>query len=260
MMRFDHRFFHPYFMHARYYSPNLGRFLSVDPVGGSVGSSQSWNRYSYVMNSPLNLVDPDGQRTIVSTTDRDGVTQINIYTEIEFSVDGDPSDYWDAASAVVSDIVEGWSGSYTDSEGGQYEVTVDINWNVTEGGGQHPLADQIQLVDSASGQASQIFEGSVAAYGAPAFRSTASIEGGSSSGRINLFERSNTGVGTDYPGVAVHEYGHLLGMAYHYRRNGGMDPSSRDVMFNTLKGPSHYRPQRDQVLWLLEVARRQSGG
>ena len=49
------------YMHARYYSPNLGRFLSVDPVGGSVGSSQSWNRYSYVQNNPLNLVDPDGE-------------------------------------------------------------------------------------------------------------------------------------------------------------------------------------------------------
>jgi hypothetical protein len=47
-------------MHARYYCPNLGRFLSVDPVGGSVGSSQSWNRYSYVLNNPLKLVDPDG--------------------------------------------------------------------------------------------------------------------------------------------------------------------------------------------------------
>ena len=48
------------FMHARYFSSNLGRFLSVDPVGGEVGSSQSWNRYSYVMNRPLAGVDPDG--------------------------------------------------------------------------------------------------------------------------------------------------------------------------------------------------------
>ena len=53
-------------MHARYYSPNLGRFASVDPVGGSVGSSQSWNRYSYVLNSPLNFVDPDGNAGVVA--------------------------------------------------------------------------------------------------------------------------------------------------------------------------------------------------
>ncbi|MCU0305465.1 MAG: hypothetical protein MUC56_15535 [Thermoanaerobaculales bacterium] len=49
------------FMHARYYSPNLGRFVSVDPVGGTIGSSQSWNRYSYVDNNPIAVVDPDGE-------------------------------------------------------------------------------------------------------------------------------------------------------------------------------------------------------
>ena len=49
------------YMHARYYSSNLGRFLSVDPVGGTVGSSQSWNRYSYVVNNPIVLIDPDGR-------------------------------------------------------------------------------------------------------------------------------------------------------------------------------------------------------
>lgn len=49
------------YMHARYFSPILGRFLSVDPVGGEVGSSQSWNRYSYVLNNPLVMTDPDGE-------------------------------------------------------------------------------------------------------------------------------------------------------------------------------------------------------
>jgi len=53
------------YMHARYYSPNLGRFMSVDPIGGTVGSSQSWNRYSYVRNNPLTLIDPDGRRALV---------------------------------------------------------------------------------------------------------------------------------------------------------------------------------------------------
>jgi RHS repeat-associated protein len=46
---------------ARYYNARLGRFLSVDPVGGSVGSPQSWNRYAYVRNNPLNFIDPDGR-------------------------------------------------------------------------------------------------------------------------------------------------------------------------------------------------------
>jgi len=53
------------FMHARYFSPNLGRFLSVDPIGGEVGSSQSWNRYSYVLNNPLTHTDPHGMAVMV---------------------------------------------------------------------------------------------------------------------------------------------------------------------------------------------------
>jgi uncharacterized protein RhaS with RHS repeats len=48
-------------MHARYYSPNLGRFVSVDTVGGEVGNSQSWNRYSYTRNNPIKHVDVDGR-------------------------------------------------------------------------------------------------------------------------------------------------------------------------------------------------------
>jgi len=40
------------YMHARYYSPALARFVSVDTVGGDPSSSQSWNRYSYTQNNP----------------------------------------------------------------------------------------------------------------------------------------------------------------------------------------------------------------
>lgn len=48
-------------MHARYYSPGTGRFLSVDPAGYDPKRPQSWNRYSYVMNNPINMTDPTGR-------------------------------------------------------------------------------------------------------------------------------------------------------------------------------------------------------
>ena len=48
------------YMHARYYNPLLGRFLSTDRVHGSGGRPQSFNRYSYAWNNPLKHLDPDG--------------------------------------------------------------------------------------------------------------------------------------------------------------------------------------------------------
>lgn len=48
------------YMHARYYTPEWGRFWSVDPIGGTPGVPQSWNGYAYVMGNPVNLIDPYG--------------------------------------------------------------------------------------------------------------------------------------------------------------------------------------------------------
>jgi RHS repeat-associated protein len=49
------------YMHARYSSPNLGRFLSPDPQLGRIAAPQSWNRYSYAANNPMNFTDPTGE-------------------------------------------------------------------------------------------------------------------------------------------------------------------------------------------------------
>lgn len=45
---------------ARYYLPELKRFISADTVVPSAYDSQALNRYSYVVNNPMKLVDPSG--------------------------------------------------------------------------------------------------------------------------------------------------------------------------------------------------------
>ncbi len=47
-------------MNGRVYDPAIGRFLSADPYVGCLVSTQSWNRYAYVTNSPLGYTDPSG--------------------------------------------------------------------------------------------------------------------------------------------------------------------------------------------------------
>ncbi|WP_437955463.1 RHS repeat-associated core domain-containing protein [Sorangium sp. So ce119] len=47
-------------MKGRMYDPRIGRFLTTDPIVSIPSFGQSWNPYSYVLNSPLNHVDPSG--------------------------------------------------------------------------------------------------------------------------------------------------------------------------------------------------------
>ena len=50
------------YMHARYCSAELGRFLSTDPIDSGIPANpQQWNQYTYARNNPLRLLDPDGR-------------------------------------------------------------------------------------------------------------------------------------------------------------------------------------------------------
>jgi RHS repeat-associated protein len=46
--------------HARFSLTGMGRFLGVDRHSGNPESPQSWNRYSYAGNNPVNYLDRDG--------------------------------------------------------------------------------------------------------------------------------------------------------------------------------------------------------
>ena len=47
-------------MNGRIYDPLIGRFMSADPYIQAPSDLQSFNRYAYVRNNPLNLTDPSG--------------------------------------------------------------------------------------------------------------------------------------------------------------------------------------------------------
>jgi RHS repeat-associated protein len=46
---------------ARYYDSTVGRFCSADPVGGESDDPQTWNRYTYSRNDPIDVTDPSGK-------------------------------------------------------------------------------------------------------------------------------------------------------------------------------------------------------
>lgn len=49
-----------YYLRARSYAPDLGRFTSADQVVGKQSTPATLNRYVYVGNNPVNLIDPSG--------------------------------------------------------------------------------------------------------------------------------------------------------------------------------------------------------
>lgn len=50
------------YMLQRYYDPEIGRFLSVDPVQANANTGASFNRFWYANNNPYLFVDPDGRQ------------------------------------------------------------------------------------------------------------------------------------------------------------------------------------------------------
>jgi RHS repeat-associated protein len=58
---------------ARYNISRLGRFSSADPLSGSPANPQTLNRYSYVVDNPINSIDSAGLSPSVCRKDEPGV-------------------------------------------------------------------------------------------------------------------------------------------------------------------------------------------
>jgi RHS repeat-associated protein len=52
------------YMNARYYDPQLARFISADTIVPQTFNPQALNRYSYTYNDPLNYTDPTGHEPL----------------------------------------------------------------------------------------------------------------------------------------------------------------------------------------------------
>lgn len=68
----------------RYYQNRLGRFSSPDPVAGSVHDPQSVNRFAYVGNDPVNLMDPMGLEPCYI----DGLESAPVFCRMLLSLEG----------------------------------------------------------------------------------------------------------------------------------------------------------------------------
>jgi RHS repeat-associated protein len=49
-----------YFYNARWYDPQIGRFIQPDSIIPDPGNPLAWDRYAYGYNNPVNSIDPSG--------------------------------------------------------------------------------------------------------------------------------------------------------------------------------------------------------
>ena len=67
------------YMRARYYSPEMRRFVNADIVAGEISNAVTLNRFAYANGNPVSLIDPFGLRptsqfSTVSVMDGEGST------------------------------------------------------------------------------------------------------------------------------------------------------------------------------------------
>ena len=73
-----------YYYGARYYDPEIGRFITEDSYRGELNNPQSQNLYIYVMNNPLRYVDPSGHRPILTDPNEQTLEQTRILNYLAY--------------------------------------------------------------------------------------------------------------------------------------------------------------------------------
>jgi RHS repeat-associated protein len=56
-----------YYLRARYYNPNTGRFLSRDPEDGVPTDPKTLHKYLYAGGDPVNAIDPTGRVDVIES-------------------------------------------------------------------------------------------------------------------------------------------------------------------------------------------------
>jgi len=77
-----------YYMRARFYSPEMKRFVNMDVLLGNVGEGQTLNRYAYGIDNPITHIDPTGYFVWVIPMVPPIIETVTIVTEAMIVVGG----------------------------------------------------------------------------------------------------------------------------------------------------------------------------
>ena len=122
-----------YYMRARYYNPDIKRFINQDVVAGSVLDGRSLNRYAYANGNPVSLVDPFGLSPEISPSSiGHGILDIiglipvvgeafDAVNAVWYAVEGD---WFNALASAVSIVpIVGYAGTAVKWGGKAFKAT-----------------------------------------------------------------------------------------------------------------------------------------
>lgn len=95
------------YLRARYYSPQQGRFLTIDPFPGLIGLPSTQHSYNYAINNPIRYTDPSGEfvaAVLIGSVVVGGIVGLGYYG-VQHLLSDSPCAQWDWIEAAL------WTGA-----------------------------------------------------------------------------------------------------------------------------------------------------
>ncbi|WP_223752231.1 RHS repeat-associated core domain-containing protein [Myxococcus sp. XM-1-1-1] len=198
-------------MRGRLYDPKTASFVSPDPYIQAPILGQSYNRYSYVFNSPLNFVDPSGFSGITLTSRGDGVAywdgvSPSAWGSETMDIMGPESDWLGLSGGGAS-----FTGSMIGSIASEISLSISRSFSVQVGTFRAKMDMVGGIADAATDPA--FFYNVVTAV-----RTTYEKEGLSEA--VNLFNPVHHSLTSGYMAREAYEKGDYEGYGYHSFNSG----------------------------------------
>ena len=145
------------YMRARYYSPDMKRFINADIIPGKLSNAITLNRFAYANGNPVSFVDPFG----LSPNNRWDKEDINYtWQELGFAYNGSMQDFRRLEQGLPPVAYEKWlkkgygysDDPYWDAILGNHDAFYVADYDYEESGGLPVVAHAYVLIKNSDGK------------------------------------------------------------------------------------------------------------
>jgi len=145
------------YMRARYYSPDMRRFINADIIPGKLSNAVTLNRFAYANGNPVSFVDPFG----LSADSKWNADDIKYtWEELGFEYDGSMRDFRRLEQGLAPYAYEQWlktgygysDDPYWDAILGNHDAFYVADYDYEESGGLPVVAHAYVLIKNSDGK------------------------------------------------------------------------------------------------------------